>query len=355
MKVYNFSAGPSILPKVVFEQAAQAIVDFKGKGLSILEISHRSEDFEGILQDARKRVKQLMQLGNEYEVLFLQGGATSQFMMAPYNLLPQSGTVGIVDTGTWSTKAIKEAALFGQVQVLASSEEQGYNHIPKKWEALEDLTYLHITSNNTIYGSQYHHIPEVSIPLVADMSSDIFSRPWDYSAYDLIYAGAQKNLGPAGATIVVVKKSLLGKTGRNIPTMLDYQKHIKKQSSLNTPPVFAVYVCWLTLQWIEEQGGLATLGKRNAAKATLLYDEIDRNACFKAHVELEDRSVMNATFTMLNSEKEQAFLELCAQHRINGIKGHRSVGGFRASMYNAMDLEGVEVLVEVMREFERMG
>jgi len=353
MKVYNFSAGPSILPKTVFEQAAQAIIDFKGKGLSILEISHRSADFDEILQDARSRVKQLMQLGDDYEVLFLQGGASSQFMMVPYNLLSQQGTVGIIDTGTWSKKAIKEANLFGKVDVVASSEEQAYNYVPKNWNAPTDLSYLHITTNNTIYGSQYHHIPKVDVPLVADMSSDIFSRPWEYGAYDLIYAGAQKNLGPAGATILVTKKSLLGKAERSIPTMLDYQAHIKGRSSLNTPPVFAIYVCWLTLQWIETQGGLETLGKRNAQKAALLYQEIDRNTCFEALVATEDRSWMNATFALVNPDKEAAFLEICNQLNISGVKGHRSVGGFRASMYNAMDLEGVEVLVEAMKSFER--
>jgi len=353
MKVFNFSAGPSILPKTVFEQAAQAITNFKGKGLSILEISHRSDDFDEILQDARKRVKQLMQLDDDYEVLFLQGGASTQFMMVPYNILPQQGKVGIIDTGTWSNKAIKEATHFGKVEVVASSEEQGYTHIPKNWEVPSYLNYLHITTNNTIYGSQFHHIPEVNVPLVADMSSDIFSRPWDYSAYDLIYAGAQKNLGPAGATLVVVKKSLLGKIKRLIPTMLDYQAHIKGKSSLNTPPVFAVYVCWLTLQWIEEQGGLEALGKRNTQKANLLYNEIERNPCFKAHVDLEDRSIMNATFTLLNPEKEKIFLDICTKRNIVGVKGHRSVGGFRASMYNAMDLEGVTALVEAMQELEQ--
>jgi len=355
MKVYNFCSGPSILPQTVFQQASNAILDFKGKGLSILEISHRSDDFDEILQDARSRVKQLMQLGDNYEVLFLQGGASSQFMMVPYNILPQNGTVGIIDTGTWSKKAIKEAALFGQVKVIASSEEQTYNHIPKNWEVPDNLSYLHITTNNTIYGSQYHQIPKVNVPLLVDMSSDIFSRPWDYSTYDLIYAGAQKNLGPAGATVVVVKKSLLGKVERSIPTMLDYQAHIKGRSSLNTPPVFAVYVCWLTLQWIEAQGGLTVLGKRNSEKANMLYKEIDRNACFAAHVHADDRSLMNGTFTMVNPEREQAFLDLCTKRNIASIKGHRSVGGFRASMYNAMDLEAVEVLVEAMQAFEQLG
>lgn len=355
MKVFNFSAGPSILPKTVFEQAAQAILDFKGKGLSILEISHRSDDFDEILQDARKRVKQLLQLNEDYEVLFLQGGASAQFMMVPYNILPQQGKVGIIDTGTWSKKAIKEAAHFGNVEVVASSEEQAYNHIPKNWKVSPDLNYLHITTNNTIYGSQYHHIPKVDVPLVADMSSDIFSRPWQYSAYDLIYAGAQKNLGPAGATLVVVKKSLLGKIKRQIPTMLDYQAHIKGRSSLNTPPVFAVYVCWITLQWIEEQGGLEALGKQNALKANVLYNEIERNPCFKAHVDLADRSMMNATFTLLNPEKEKTFLNICTERNIVGIKGHRSVGGFRASMYNAMDLESVVVLAEAMQALEKGG
>jgi len=353
MKVYNFSAGPSILPKTVFEQAANAVLDFKGKGLSILEISHRSDDFDEILQDARQRVKALMQLNNDYEVLFLQGGASSQFMMIPFNILPIDGTAGIINTGTWSTKAIKEANILGKAEVVASSKDKGFNYIPKNWQLANGLSYLHLTTNNTIYGSQFFETPAVNIPLVGDMSSDIFSRPWAYNKYDLIYAGAQKNLGPAGATIVAVKKELLGKTKRNIPSMLDYRKHIKGRSSFNTPPVFAIYVCWLTLQWIEAQGGLTTLGEKNEAKAKLLYDEIDRNSLFDAYVQPGDRSIMNVTFTVTDESKEADFVNFCSDKNIVGIKGHRSVGGFRASIYNAMNLEGVTVLVEAMQAFEK--
>lgn len=354
MKVYNFTAGPSILPQSVFKQAANAVADFKGKGLSILEISHRSNDFDEILQDARRRVKQLMNLTDDYDVLFLQGGASSQFMMVPYNILPQNGTAGIIDTGTWSKKAIKETAAFGKVEKVASSEEQGYNYIPKNWEANSNLNYLHLTTNNTIYGGQFHETPKVNTLLVADMSSDIFSRPWPYSSYDLIYAGAQKNLGPAGATIVAVKKAILGKVNRHIPSMLNYQMHIKGRSSLNTPPVFSIYVCWLTLQWIEKQGGLKALGERNAKKAATLYKEIDRNDLFTGYVKKEDRSIMNATFTINDKSKEQQFVDYCAAQNIVGIKGHRSVGGFRASIYNAMDLEGVEALVDAMQSFSNI-
>ena len=355
MKVYNFSAGPSILPKTVFEQAANAVLDFKGKGLSILEISHRSDDFDEILQDARQRVKALMQLNNDYEVLFLQGGASSQFMMIPFNILPIDGTAGIINTGTWSTKAIKEANILGKAEVVASSKDKGFNYIPKNWQLANGLSYLHLTTNNTIYGSQFFETPAVNIPLVGDMSSDIFSRPWPFNKYDLIYAGAQKNLGPAGATIVAVKKELLGKTKRNIPSMLDYQKHIKGRSSFNTPPVFAIYVCWLTLQWIEAQGGLTALGNKNEAKAKLLYDEIDRNSLFDAYVQPGDRSIMNVTFTVTDESKEADFVNFCSDKNIVGIKGHRSVGGFRASIYNAMNLEGVAVLVEAMQAFEKQA
>jgi len=353
MKVYNFSAGPSILPKTVFEQAANAILDFNGKGLSILEISHRTADFEEILQNARQRVKQLMQLNNDYEVLFLQGGASSQFMMIPFNILPSNGTAGIIDTGTWSKKAIVEANILGKAAIVATSEDKGYNYIPKNWQLPNGLSYLHLTTNNTIYGSQFFETPEVNIPLVADMSSDIFSRPWPFEKYDLIYAGAQKNLGPAGATVVVVKKELLGKTDRAIPSMLDYQKHIKGRSSFNTPPVFSIYVCWLTLQWIEAQGGLTALGERNETKAKLLYKEIDRNTLFEAYVQAGDRSMMNVTFTINDKSRENAFVKFCTERNIDGIKGHRSVGGFRASIYNAMDVEGVEVLVQAMQDFEK--
>ncbi len=353
MKKYNFSAGPSILPKEVFAEAAKAVTDYNGSGLSLMEMSHRGPEFTEILTGARAKIKALMQLGDDYEVLFLQGGASSQFLMVPINILPSNGTAAYVDTGTWSTKAIKEAKLFGGVDVIASSAENGFNYVPKDWTVSDQHSYLHITTNNTIYGTEMHVTPLVDCPLVADMSSDIFSRPWDYDKYDLIYAGAQKNMGPAGTTLVVVKKDLLGKVDRDIPTMLDYNTHIKKESAFNTPPVFPIYVCYLTLQWIEKMGGPKAMAERNRLKAEAIYKAIDESALFEGFSAEEDRSFMNATFTIKDASREKAFVEFCSERGIVGIKGHRSVGGFRASIYNAMDQEGVDALVEAMKEFEK--
>ncbi len=353
MKKHNFSSGPAILPQAVFEQAAQACLELDGIGLSILEISHRSPQFVAILEEAQQLTKELLQLTDDYAVLFLTGGASSQFYMTAMNLLGVKDTAGYVDTGSWSAKAIKEASLFGKVNVLASSKEAKYTYIPKGYDIPNGLTYVHLTSNNTIFGTQFHDWPETNAPYVCDMSSDIFSRPLPIEKFGLIYAGAQKNMGPAGTTLVIVKKDLLGKVDRQIPTMLDYRTHIAKNSAFNTPPVFPIYVSMLNMRWLKENGGIPAMQEKNAAKAELIYREIDRNGLFEGTVAKEDRSVMNATFVAKNDDHEQAFLEACGAANISTIKGHRSVGGFRASMYNAMDISSVEVLVEVMQEFER--
>lgn len=358
MKQHNFSAGPAILPQAVFEQAAAAIRDFNGMGLSILEISHRSKAFTEVMDEAQALVLELAGLSaDDYAVLFLGGGASSQFFMVPMNLLDADQTAAYVNTGAWATKAIKEARLFGQVEVVASSEDRAFTYIPKGWTVPAAARYVHITTNNTIRGTQYHALPQTgSVPLVADMSSDIFSRPLDFGRFGLFYAGAQKNLGPAGVTLVVVRKDLVGKTRRQLPTMLDYQTHIDKGSMFNTPPVFPIYTLMLTLRWIKKSGGLEAMARRNRAKATLFYDELDRNPLFHGTAAPEDRSWMNATFVLEKPELEQAFLEACKAAGCTGLKGHRSVGGFRASMYNALELESVQALVEVMRHFaERHG
>ncbi len=356
MKKHNFSAGPAILPLPVFEQAAEAVREFNDMGLSLLEISHRSPEFTAVLEEAQVLVRDLLQVPEDYAILFLQGGASSQFFMSAMNLLDDGATAGYVDTGSWSDKAIKEARLFGQVNVLASSKDQHYTYIPKGYSIPGGLSYVHITTNNTIFGTQYQALPLTDTPLVADMSSDIFSKPVDVSRFALIYAGAQKNLGPAGTTLVIVRKSALGKVNRPIPTMLDYQTHIKKNSAFNTPPVYPIYVSMLTLRWIKANGGVAAMQERNAAKASLIYQEIDRNPLFKGTVtDPTDRSAMNATF-MLTEGKEgltEEFLNMCAEANCVGIKGHRSVGGFRASMYNAMETESVQALVQVMKSLKR--
>ena len=353
MKKYNFSAGPSILPQPVFKTASEAVLDFQGTGLSILEQSHRAPHMAEILERARALVKELLALSDDYEVLFLQGGASSQFYMVPANLMKSGGRVAYIDTGTWSKKAIKEANLYGETKVIASSEASGYNLVPKNEDKLSEYDYLHITTNNTIYGTQWHNIPETDCLLVADMSSDIFSRPWDYSQYDMIYAGAQKNLGPAGTTLVIVKKDILGQTSREIPTMIDYRTHIEKKSAFNTWPVFPVYVSMLTLEWLTQQGGLKAMGQRNTEKARRLYEAIDNSSLFNGFAAKEDRSLMNVTFTMEDESKESAFVTYCRERGVDAIKGHRSVGGFRASIYNAMELEGVDVLVDCIAEFEK--
>jgi len=350
-KKHNFFAGPAILPASVLKQATAAIENFAGMGLSILEISHRSKQFVSVMDEAVKLTKELLGLDDNYEVLFLTGGASSQFYMAPMNLLSQDGTACYINTGTWSDKAIKEAKLFGNVNVLASSKESNYTSIPKSYEIPTDATYLHITSNNTVFGTQHHAFPETNVPIVCDMSSDIFSRPIDISKYGIIYCGAQKNMGPAGVTLVIVNKNLLGKTGRSIPTMLDYNTHIAKGSMFNTPPTFPIYVSMLTMRWVKENGGVAAMAIKNEAKAKLIYDEIDSNPLFEGTTAVEDRSLMNVTFKMKNTDMEEAFLSDCAAADCVGIKGHRSVGGFRASIYNAMPIESVQVLVDVMKKF----
>lgn len=351
VKKHNFSAGPAILPQSVFELASQAVLDFNGSGLSILEISHRSKDFEAVVAEAEGLVREIGGFDDSFAVLFLTGGASTQFFMVPMNLLGDGERAAYLDTGTWSTKAVKEAAIFGQAEVVASSKMQNYSYIPKDFTIPEEAVYLHLTSNNTIYGTQYQSFPSSPVPIVADMSSDMFSRPFDSSKFGLIYAGAQKNLGPAGVTLVAVKKEWLGRTNRTLPSMLDYRKHAEAHSMYNTPPVFPIYVMMLTLRWIREMGGLARIEKLNQAKAEMLYREIDTNPCFRGTVAREDRSLMNVCFLTEPSGHEAMFLEACQNADINGIKGHRSVGGFRASIYNAMPVESVQVLVEVMRDF----
>ena len=350
--VYNFNAGPSILPKEVFEEAASAVLNFNNSGLSILEYGHRTPAFEAIMQEARMLMKELMNLDDNHEVLFLHGGASTQFMQVPMNLLDIKETAAYTDTGVWAAKAIKEAKLFGKPEVVCSSKEKNYTFLPKDFAVPNDAKYLHLTTNNTIYGTQWQKIPVTSNSMIADMSSDILSRDLNFNAFDLIYAGAQKNIGAAGVTIVVVNKNILGRVKRSIPTMMDYRNHIAEGSMLNTPPVFAVYTCMLTLRWLKKQGGVKAIEKINNEKAALLYGEIDRNSLFKGTVETEDRSKMNVCFVMNDSTKEAAFLQYATEHDIIGIKGHRSVGGFRASLYNAMPLSSVQVLVDLMKAFE---
>ena len=349
--VHNFNAGPSILPKEVFQQASEAVLNYNNSGLSILEIGHRTTAFQAIMDEARALVKELMQLDDNKEVLFLHGGASTQFMQVPMNLLGDKQSAAYADTGVWGIKAIKEAKLFGKVDVVCSGKESNYTIIPKDFAVPNDATYFHITTNNTIYGSQWQKIPSVSIPMVGDMSSDIFSRVIDFNAFDLIYAGAQKNMGPAGVNLVVVNKNILGKIKRAIPTIMDYRNHIKEGSMLNTPPVFAVFVCMLTLRWLKTLGGVAAIEKLNDAKAALLYDEIDNNPLFLGTVIREDRSKMNVCFVMNDTSLEEDFLAFTKTKNIVGIKGHRLVGGFRASLYNAMPISSVEILVQAMKEF----
>lgn len=351
MKKHNFSAGPSILAPDVFQKASQALLDFEGTGLSVIEISHRSPEFVRVIERARALALEIAGLDDSYETLFLQGGASMQFLMVPYNLLETKAAY--IDTGTWANKAQKEAALFGNTEVIASSKADGYKYIPKNVTVPTDANYLHITTNNTIYGTEFHSLPQTDIPLVADMSSDIFSRPLDYKQFSLIYAGSQKNLGASGSTLVIVKKDILGKVSRKLPSMMDYQLHIKNDSMFNTPSTFAVYVNLLVLEWIQAQGGLQALGKRNQAKADLLYGEIDRNPLVVGYANKEDRSLMNVVFNLTDESTKERFDALCKEANISGIKGHRSVGGYRASIYNALPLESVQVLVDVLKEFER--
>lgn len=352
-KVHNFSAGPGILPQEVLQKSADACINFDGLNLSLLEISHRSKNYEKVMDEARTIVKELFEVGDEYEVLYLGGGASLQFAMVPYNLMREGGSAAYVNTGVWATKAIKEAKMIGNTKVVASSEDKKFSFIPKGYEIPTDADYLHITSNNTIYGTQIKEFPKSPIPLVCDMSSDIFSRKVNAKDFSLIYAGAQKNMGPAGSTMVMVKKDLLGKTGRKMLSMLDYQVHIKSGSMYNTPPVFPVYVTLLTLQWLKANGGISWIEKINREKAELLYQEIDRNSCFVGTAEVQDRSHMNVCFLMKDAKLESEFDKLWKSANISGIRGHRDVGGYRASLYNALPIESVKVLVEVMQEFER--
>ncbi|MCC6252355.1 MAG: 3-phosphoserine/phosphohydroxythreonine transaminase [Bacteroidia bacterium] len=352
-KVHNFSAGPGILPQEVLQQAANACINFDNLNLSLLEISHRSKNYEAVIQNARALVKELLHLDDDFEVLFLGGGASLQFAMVPYNLLRTNGKAGYVNTGVWASKAIKESKIIGSTEVIASSEDKNFNYVPKDYTIPTDLDYLHITSNNTIYGTQIKKFPKTSVPLVCDMSSDIFSREVNGNDFALIYAGAQKNMGPAGTTMVAVRKSILGKTERKMLSMLDYNVHIKGASMYNTPPVFPIYVSMLTMEWLKNNGGIKHIENINNKKANLLYTEIDRNSAFKGTAAIDDRSNMNVTFIMDKPELEPIFDKMAKEAGLSGIRGHRDVGGYRASLYNALPLESVQALVDVMQHFEK--
>lgn len=352
MKKYNFNAGPSMLPRVVIENTAKQILDFNGSGLSLAEISHRSKDFQLVVDEAVALIKELLEIPEGYSVLFLGGGASLEFCMVPYNFLKKKAAY--LNTGVWAKKAMKEAKLFGEVVEVASSADANYTFIPKDWTCPEDADYLHITTNNTIYGTEIRHDLDVPVRLIADMSSDIFSRPVDVSKYDCIYAGAQKNLSMAGVTLVIVKNDTLGKVDRAIPTMLDYRTHVEKGSMFNTPPVVPIYSALETLRWIKAQGGLKAMDKLAHDRAEILYAEIDRNKLFRGTANEEDRSLMNICFVMSDEYKEleKPFLDYALSCGMVGVKGHRSVGGFRASCYNAQTIEGVEALVKCMKDFE---
>ncbi len=352
MKKHNFSAGPCILPEEVLKQASEAIINFNNDNLSLIEISHRSAPFVEVIEKARSLALELLGLENKgYKALFLQGGASMQFLMVAYNLLNKKAAY--LNTGTWADKAIKEAKEFGEMIEVASSKDKGFSYIPKDYTIPTDVDFFHCTSNNTVAGSQMHEFPETDVPLICDMSSDIFSRQLDFEKFDLIYAGAQKNMGPAGATLVIIKEEILGKVERHIPSMLNYQLHIDKDSMYNTPSVFAIYVSMLTLQWLKDLGGIPFIEKVNKQKAALLYAEIDRNPLFKGIVAKEDRSTMNATFTLTDDSLKETFDTMWKDANINGINGHRSVGGYRASMYNALPLSSVQALVDVMQALEK--
>lgn len=350
-KIHNFSAGPAILPQSAIDASIEALKNFSGTGLSLIEVSHRSKEYEAVVEEACQLVRDILKLSDEYAVLFLQGGASTQFDMIPMNLLDEGETAAYVNTGVWASRAIKEAKMFGNVNVLASSEDKNFNYIPKNYSIPTDVKYFHCTSNNTIYGTEMFEFPKTDVPLICDMSSDIFSRQFDASQFDMIYAGAQKNMGPAGTTLVIIKKDLVGKAKRKVPTMLDYKPHVENGSMYNTPSVFAIFVCMHTLRWIKEMG-LEAMEIRNKAKADLLYAEIDRNPLFEGTVVKEDRSRMNVNFVTTNKEHEAEFLKLCESKHLSGLKGHRSVGGLRASLYNALPIESVQVLVDTMKEFE---
>jgi phosphoserine aminotransferase len=351
MQKHNFSAGPCVLPKEVLQKASEAVINFNNDNLSLLEISHRSKPFVDVMEHARSLALELLGLeGKGYKALFLQGGASMQFLMVAQNLLEKRAAY--LNTGTWANNAVKEARIFDDILEVASSKDANYNYIPKGYDIPEDHDYFHCTSNNTIFGTQMKSFPNSPIPLVCDMSSDIFSRTLDFSKFDLIYAGAQKNMGPAGTTLVIVKEDILGKVSRKIPSMLDYKVHIGKGSMFNTPPVFPIYVSMLTMQWLKDLGGIAAIEKENEKKSRLIYSEIDLNPLFKGFAAKEDRSDMNATFSLVNDDLKETFETMVQEAGINGLNGHRSVGGYRASMYNALTLDSVKVLVEVMSELE---
>ena len=353
MKIHNFSAGPCILPQEVFQKMSEAVLDFNGSGSSIMEISHRRADAQEVMDTAIQLVKDLMNVPDTHEVIFTQGGASLQFVMVPFNLMKLNGGKAVyTETGVWAKNAIKEAKRMGEVNVVASSADKNFNYIPKTYSIPTDVDYFHCTSNNTIFGTQMKSFPDSPVPVVCDMSSDIMSKPVDVSKFDVIYAGAQKNMGPAGSVVTIVNKDVLGKTGRDIPNYLNYQTHISKGSAFNTWPVLAVYGVMLNLQWLKNLGGVPEIAKRNQAKAELLYAEIDRNAMFIGTAEKEDRSEMNATFVLNDENLKTEFDKMWKGAGISSLNGHRDVGGYRASMYNALPIESVQVLVEVMKEFE---
>lgn len=354
MKKHNFSAGPSILPEFTIKNTAEAVINFAGTGLSVMEVSHRDKEFMSVMDETQELFRELLEIPAGYQVVLVGGGASMQFCMVPYNLLNKKAAY--LNTGTWASKALHEAKFFGEVVEVASSKDENFSYIPKGYEIPEDADYFHITTNNTIFGTEIRNDLDVNVPLVADMSSDIFSRPMDVSKYGIIYGGAQKNLAPAGLAFAIIKEDILGKVDRPIPTMLDYQTHIKNGSMFNTPPVLPVYSALQTLKWLKQEGGLKVMEKRNIEKSSILYDEIERNKLFKSTVKnVEDRSIMNVCFIMNDEYKEleKDFLNFSIEKGINGIKGHRSVGGFRASIYNAMPKDSVEWLVQTMQEFEK--
>ena len=356
MKIaHNFNAGPCVLPRQAVETAIEALKDFKGTGMSVIEVSHRSKEWEAVMEECRSLWKEILNIPDGYKVLFLGGGASMQFLYVAMNLLEKKA--GYLETGVWAKKAAKEAKGFGETQIIASSSDKNFSYIPKGYQIPADLDYFHITTNNTIYGTEIHEDMDSPVNLVADMSSDIMSRPVDVSKYAMIYGGAQKNVGPAGVTFVIVKEEILGKVSRYLPTMLDYRTHIKEDSMFNTPPVFPIFVMTQTLKWLKELGGLDAVYKMNKEKAALLYNEIDRNKMFVGTAAKEDRSLMNICFVMADEykDKEEAFMAFAKERGMVGIKGHRSVGGFRASTYNACPAESIKALVECMQEFEKLN
>jgi phosphoserine aminotransferase len=351
-KVHNYSAGPCILPDEVFKEASESLLNFNNLNLSLIEISHRSKDFVAVMEEARNLVRELLDVPQDYEVLFLQGGASLGFLTAAYNFMGANKTGGYLVTGSWAKKAAKEASFMGESITIASSEDNNFNYIPKGYKVGNNIDYFHVTSNNTIFGTQIKDFPNTDVPLICDMSSDIFSRKINVKDFDLIYAGAQKNMGPAGTTLFIFKKEILGKSSVPIPTMLDLKTHADKDSMFNTPPVFAVYTSMLTLRWLRNIGGIETIERKNQEKADLLYNEIDRNNLFEGTANIEDRSNMNATFSLKDDNLKETFENMLNDAKISGLKGHRSVGGYRASMYNALPIESVQVLVEVMKKLE---